>query len=103
MSGLSYLKLGSTWSNIYNTTQLGNATKCHYAFQNFWGEPCNIGPSWSSCLLFPQRFSNCGGEPKHCSNDTVCLFENIMRKEENVGRQNFLPFPSCLLGCQREK
>ena len=40
MSGLNYLKLGSTLSNICNTTQLGNATKCHHTFKNFWGEPC---------------------------------------------------------------
>ena len=39
MSGLNYLKLGSTLCNICNTTQLDNATKCHYAFKNFWGEP----------------------------------------------------------------
>ena len=41
MSGLNYKKLGSTLSNICNTTQLYDATKCHYAFKNFWGEPCN--------------------------------------------------------------
>ena len=41
MSGLNYLKLGSTLSNICNTTQLDNATKCHHAFKNFWGEPCD--------------------------------------------------------------
>ena len=29
----------STLSNICNTTKLDNATKCHYAFKNFWGEP----------------------------------------------------------------
>ena len=40
MSGLNYMKLGSTLSNICNTTQLDDATKCHYAFKNFWGEPC---------------------------------------------------------------
>ena len=40
MSGLNYLKLGSTLSNICNTTQLDDATKCQYAFKNFWGEPC---------------------------------------------------------------
>ena len=40
MSGLNYLKLGSTLSNICNTTQLDNATKCHHTFKNFWGEPC---------------------------------------------------------------
>ena len=39
MSGLNYLKLGSTLSNICNTTQLDKATKCHHAFKNFWGEP----------------------------------------------------------------
>ena len=39
MSGLNYKKLGSTLSNICNTTQLDDATKCHYAFKNFWGEP----------------------------------------------------------------
>ena len=39
MSGLNYLKLGRTLSNICNTTQLDNATKCHHAFKNFWGEP----------------------------------------------------------------
>ena len=41
MSGLNYKKLGSTSSNICNITQLDNATKCHYAFKNFWGEPWN--------------------------------------------------------------
>ena len=41
MSGLNYLKLGSTLSNICDTTQLDNATKCHRAFKNFWGEPCD--------------------------------------------------------------
>ena len=40
MSGLNYLKLGSTLSNICNSTQLDNATKCHYAFKTFCGEPC---------------------------------------------------------------
>ena len=40
MSGLNYLKLGSTLSNICNTAQLDNATKCHHAFKNFWGESC---------------------------------------------------------------
>ena len=40
MSGLNYLKLGCTLSNICNSTQLDAATKCHYAFKNFWGEPC---------------------------------------------------------------
>ena len=39
MSGLNYLKLSSTLSNICNTTQLDDATKCHHAFKNFWGEP----------------------------------------------------------------
>ena len=39
MSGLNYLKLGSTLSNICNTTQLDDATKCHHAFKNFCGEP----------------------------------------------------------------
>ena len=42
MSGLNYKKLGSTFSNICNTTQLDDATKCHYAFKNFWGEPCSV-------------------------------------------------------------
>ena len=42
MSGLNYLKLGSTLSNICNTTQLDNATKCHHAFKNFWGEPWTV-------------------------------------------------------------
>ena len=45
MPGLNYLKLGSTLSNICNTTQLDDATKCHYAFKNFWGEPCNTQSS----------------------------------------------------------
>ena len=40
MPGLNYLKLGSTLSNICNTTQLDEATKCRYAFKTFWGEPC---------------------------------------------------------------
>ena len=39
MSGLNYKKLGSTLNNICNITQLDDATKCHYAFKNFWGEP----------------------------------------------------------------
>ena len=39
MSGLNYKKLGSTLSNFCNTTKLDEATKCHYAFKNFWGEP----------------------------------------------------------------
>ena len=39
MSGLNYKKLGITLSNICNTTQLDDTTKCHYAFKNFWGEP----------------------------------------------------------------
>ena len=38
MSGLNYKKLGSTLSNICNTTQL-DATECHYAFKIFWGGP----------------------------------------------------------------
>ena len=51
MSGLNYRKLGSTLSNICNTTQLDEATKCHYAFKNFWGEPCiyivtKFGADW---------------------------------------------------------
>ena len=41
MSGFNYLKLGSTLNNICNTTQLDDPTKCHYAFKNFWGEPCS--------------------------------------------------------------
>ena len=40
MSGLNYKKFGSTLSNICNTTQLDDATKCHSAFKNCWGEPC---------------------------------------------------------------
>ena len=40
MSGLNYLKLDSTLSDICKTTQLDDATKCHYTFKNFWGEPC---------------------------------------------------------------
>ena len=36
---LKLLKLGSTLSNICNSTQLDDATKCHHAFKNFWGEP----------------------------------------------------------------
>ena len=39
MSCLNYMKLDTTFSNIYNTTQPDDATKCHYAFKNFWGEP----------------------------------------------------------------
>ena len=50
MSGLNYLKLGSTLSNICNTTQLDDATKCHYAFKNFWGEPWPIR-SWMSSIM----------------------------------------------------
>ena len=38
MSGLNYLKLGSTLRNNCNSTQLDDATKCHNAFKNFWGE-----------------------------------------------------------------
>ena len=37
MLGLNYLKLGSTLSNICNTTQLDNATKCYHA-QKISGE-----------------------------------------------------------------
>ena len=40
MSGLNCLKLSSILSNICNTTQLDNATKCHHGFKNFLGEPC---------------------------------------------------------------
>ena len=40
MSG--YKKLSSTLSNICNTTQLDDSTKCHYAFKNFWGEPWEV-------------------------------------------------------------
>ena len=39
MSGLNCMKLGSTLSNNYNSIQFDDATKCHYAFKNFWGEP----------------------------------------------------------------
>ena len=42
MSGLNYKKLDSTLSNICNTTQLDDATKCHHAFKNFWGEPWSL-------------------------------------------------------------
>ena len=42
MSGLNYKTLGSTLSNICNTTKLDDATKCHYAFKNFWAEPCLV-------------------------------------------------------------
>ena len=42
MSGLNYLKLGSTLSNICNTIQLDNTTKCHHAFKYFRGEPCTL-------------------------------------------------------------
>ena len=53
MSGLNYKKLGSTLSNICNTTQLDNATKCHYTFKNFWGEPCcHTGPRFNP---FPNK------------------------------------------------
>ena len=53
MSGLNYLKLGSTLGNIYNTTQLADATKCHYAFKDFWGEPClGLGKNASAQCKF---------------------------------------------------
>ena len=39
MSGLNYKKLGSTLINICKTAQLDDASKCHCAFKNFWGEP----------------------------------------------------------------
>ena len=39
MSGLNCMKLRSTLSNICDTTQLDDATKYHYAFKNFRGEP----------------------------------------------------------------
>ena len=48
MSGLNYMTLGSTLSNIFNTTQLDHTIKCHYAFKNFWGEPCiYLNKSWT--------------------------------------------------------
>ena len=59
MSGLNYKKLGSTSSRICNTTQLDDDTKCHYAFKNFWGEPCVGKGEIAGCeqfLLFPQCF-----------------------------------------------
>ena len=52
MSGLNYLKLGSTLSNICNTTQLDNATKCRHAFKNFWGEPCSTLSKILMCVNF---------------------------------------------------
>ena len=52
MSGLNYKKLGSTFSNICNTTQLDDATKCHYAFKNFWGEPCILNKSENATHIF---------------------------------------------------
>ena len=49
MSGLNYEKLGSTLSNICNTTQF-DATKCHYGLKNFWGEPWPIRSRMSSIM-----------------------------------------------------
>ena len=48
MSGLDYLKLGSTLSNICNTTQLDSATKCHYALKNFWENPAAVQVFWKT-------------------------------------------------------
>ena len=63
MSGLNYLKLGSTLSNICNTTQLDNTAKCHHAFKYFWGEPWvenTVGRGeiarLEQFLIFPQCF-----------------------------------------------
>ena len=42
MSGLNYMKLDSTSSNICNTTQLVDATECHYTFKHFWGNPEHV-------------------------------------------------------------
>ena len=50
MSGLNYKIVGSTLSN---TTQLDDATKCHYAFKHFWGEPW---AGYQHFLPFPQCF-----------------------------------------------
>ena len=52
MSGLNYKKLGNTFSYIFNTTQLADATKCQYTFKNFWGEPWRqIGPTFSKNVV----------------------------------------------------
>ena len=51
MSGLNHVKLGSTLSNICNTTQLDDASKCHYAFRYFWGEPC-LGTTFFSLSTY---------------------------------------------------
>ena len=59
MSGLNYKKLGSTLSNICNTTQLDDATKYHYAFKDFWGEPCNK-------VLWPSLYVMLFGICKYC-------------------------------------
>ena len=64
MSGLNYMKLGSTLNNICNTTQLDDTTKCHYAFKNFWGEPfCqSIDPVlWCLFIRLPSNLPDMTG------------------------------------------
>ena len=53
MSGLNYMKLGNTLSNICIATQLDDATKCHYALKNSWGEPRGEIACYEQFLLFP--------------------------------------------------
>ena len=55
MSGLNYTKLGSTLSNICNTTQLDDTTKCHYAFIS--GE--NPALEIYSCKKYCEKSRNC--------------------------------------------
>ena len=55
MSGLNYLKLGSTLSNICNSTELDDATKCHYAFKNFSGE--NPADTYTEVSLWGLRLA----------------------------------------------
>ena len=84
MSGLNCLKLGSTLSNICNTTQLDSATECHYAFKNFWGEP------WKAF----------GNNKKEVAQVMISIFdrvENFVGKGENAGKQHFLLFQKCFL------
>ena len=55
MSGLNFLKVGSTLSNICNTTQLGDASKCHHAFKNFWGESCHPSSKITGEMSSPSK------------------------------------------------
>ena len=68
MSGLNYMKLGSTLNNICYTTVLDDATKCHYAFKNFWGEP-RVGKHLTDKIL--------GLSTEGKSSQNTTKFENL--------------------------